>query len=329
MLLSSLPDAEMSQKRALVQGTCLETLHWPRRPGMRCKVGRFLMAALGLALLIPVLASGQEIGGVDGLMGIQSPNLTGSSPESCTPLTPMWAAQLQELAGVAPLRACQCEGHGYNLTLVEFADSTECESAEMALRENLGGEAIGVEGEEGFWKVYWIAADELGLLCNETMLYMITAPQINADVIAAIMGDPSSLRCQTVSSFSQLNLSTEDLEAALEPSDRSGTADLWSLPLAGKELTSSEWQLGRGDGSVIGILRLLPDGSIGGYTHPNESRWQVQDGAIVFYHQDGRESTRFDAFRKDQGLWVISGPFLLQGGVAHILRQLPALSSTD
>jgi hypothetical protein len=72
--------------------------------------------------------------------------------------------------------------------------------------------------------------------------------------------------------------------------------------------------------SAAGSIRN--DGSIGGFSHPNESRWQVQDAALIFSHPDGRETTRFDTFRKDQGQWVISRPFLLKIEVIHALSQI-------
>jgi len=90
-----------------------------------------------------------------------------------------------------------------------------------------------------------------------------------------------------------------------------------------EELTSIRWQFSRGDGSVISTdMYLKPDGTIAGYSNPNENRWRFEGNELLFYHEDGRVSTRFNTFKKDQGKWVISGPFQLWGAITHILTQL-------
>ena len=96
------------------------------------------------------------------------------------------------------------------------------------------------------------------------------------------------------------------------------------LPISVQELTNTVWQFGRGDGSVISKqFRLLPDGRIGGYSHPNESRWGIEGNMLVFYHSSGKHATHFTSFRKGNGRWVISGPFPFAGNGTHVLRQMP------
>jgi hypothetical protein len=92
------------------------------------------------------------------------------------------------------------------------------------------------------------------------------------------------------------------------------------------ELTLSTWQFERDDRIVISNnMHLEESGEISGYAHPNENRWAINGNKLIFYHEDGREATRFDTFTKDEnGKWVISGPFLLDDkGTIHVLRQLP------
>jgi len=104
-----------------------------------------------------------------------------------------------------------------------------------------------------------------------------------------------------------------------------------TLPISYEELTSITWQFGRDDGSVISNnMYLNPDGTISGYYHPNEHRWEVKGNDLLFYHEDGRIATRFTTFKTENGKWVIQGPFLLPaepygyqtGHINHVLKQL-------
>lgn len=55
------------------------------------------------------------------------------------------------------------------------------------------------------------------------------------------------------------------------------------------------WTLHRSDGRpAAGPLRLLPDGSIWGHTHPVERRWRLEGGRIALLDADGSISTLFD-----------------------------------
>jgi tetratricopeptide (TPR) repeat protein len=101
----------------------------------------------------------------------------------------------------------------------------------------------------------------------------------------------------------------------------------YTLTIPYKELTSIEWQFGRGDGSVIGNMKLLSQGRISGYTHPNETSWGYEGSNLIFYHESGKAATRFNSFKKENGKWVISGPFLLinnctTSNCIHVLREM-------
>ncbi len=94
-------------------------------------------------------------------------------------------------------------------------------------------------------------------------------------------------------------------------------------PCHAQDLLDRTWQFGRGDGSVIAQkIRLLGDGTIEGYHHPNEHRWGLENGVVVFYHQDGRPTCRFDDRRLENGSTVLKGRFLLAGGIIHVLREV-------
>ena len=83
------------------------------------------------------------------------------------------------------------------------------------------------------------------------------------------------------------------------------------------------WQFGRGDGSVIAKwIRLLPGGKIQGYSHPNESRWGLENNQVVFYHSNGKPSCRFTSVRTELGKLILSGPYLFNQRFTHVLREM-------
>lgn len=88
-------------------------------------------------------------------------------------------------------------------------------------------------------------------------------------------------------------------------------------------LKEKVWQFSHGDGSVIAErIRLLPDQRIEGYYHPNESRWGIEEGILVFYHESGEPSCRFTAASTEDGRTVLSGPLLFDPDVTHVLREV-------
>jgi hypothetical protein len=109
-------------------------------------------------------------------------------------------------------------------------------------------------------------------------------------------------------------------DADVPPHDEDGARALPSVDV----LTSRIWQFGRSDGTVlVAEMRLLADGRIEGAYNPNETRWAVADGALLFFDAAGVVSTRFDTFRLEGGRWVIRGPFLLWGDITHVLIEVP------
>lgn len=93
--------------------------------------------------------------------------------------------------------------------------------------------------------------------------------------------------------------------------------------LSTEEITKTAWHFDRGDGSTVARrIKLLPGGQIDGHSHPNQSRWGVEGKMIVFYDESGKPSTLFNTFKREDGRWIISGPFLLWGKTTHVLREL-------
>jgi hypothetical protein len=93
--------------------------------------------------------------------------------------------------------------------------------------------------------------------------------------------------------------------------------------LAARPDTNGSWSFRRGDGSTIAArLSLLPDGGIGGHSHPNESRWGFDGDVLTFFGADGAPTTRFSSRVRRNGLQVLLGTFLPDPRIRHVLAQL-------
>ena len=98
-------------------------------------------------------------------------------------------------------------------------------------------------------------------------------------------------------------------------------------------VTGKAWQFERGDGTIVAQqIFLLPDGTISGYSHPNESRWGLENNGqtLVFYNENGVASTRFTSVQTVEGRLVLTGQYLFGATAAatHVLRELPPIPST-
>lgn len=90
--------------------------------------------------------------------------------------------------------------------------------------------------------------------------------------------------------------------------------------LFGRPNSEGTWQFSRSDGSVIAErIRLGADGSIQGYSHPNEARWAFDGDILTFYDRSGRPSTRFTQRQSLHGKSVLSGRSLLDPRIRHLL----------
>jgi hypothetical protein len=86
--------------------------------------------------------------------------------------------------------------------------------------------------------------------------------------------------------------------SVLAPPADGRAGDLRGKVLAG--LLDAEWTFGAlGRPEPYGTLRLAPDGRILGYHHPNESRYALAAGGLVFIGADGGATTLFDEFYVD------------------------------
>jgi len=90
--------------------------------------------------------------------------------------------------------------------------------------------------------------------------------------------------------------------------------------LIGKRFTFL-WTDG-GEEHINGILLLKDDGTIGLYSHPNESTWKIdEEGRMLIMHKDGRVATILNKIEINNGKYELRGPFLLRSNIYHILRE--------
>lgn len=83
------------------------------------------------------------------------------------------------------------------------------------------------------------------------------------------------------------------------------------------------WKFGRADGSVIAArITLQPDGKIQGYYHPNEDHWGLDSGTLVFYNPSNQAITRFTKSVESDGITVLSGTFLPDPSITHVLTEV-------
>ena len=80
------------------------------------------------------------------------------------------------------------------------------------------------------------------------------------------------------------------------------------------------------DGSVIsGRLQLAEDGTIAGYSHPNELTWRIEGGNLEFVNNSGAPTTIFDRVELRGDRKVFLGRF--SGMYLHTLTQRIAIDS--
>ena len=71
-------------------------------------------------------------------------------------------------------------------------------------------------------------------------------------------------------------------------------------------------------------VRLLSNGAIDGYSHPNEASWEYgpNAGTIIFRSADGTLSTFFDTVRVDKGVMSLEGTFAFDNTITHVLEEV-------
>ena len=100
-----------------------------------------------------------------------------------------------------------------------------------------------------------------------------------------------------------------------------GSATACALPEVSSLLTAAwltsrffEFRAGPQKVLIASSLRFEPDGRIGGYCHPNEAAWRIEDGRLVVLCADGTPSCIATPTRTDNGTVSFVGSFLLAPG---------------
>jgi hypothetical protein len=93
------------------------------------------------------------------------------------------------------------------------------------------------------------------------------------------------------------------------------------------DLRSSCWCFASSDGSVIApVLILLPDGTLGGYSHVNERSWKLLNGQLALVNIDGVTTSLFDEVGiGPNGAVTMTGRHTFAPHNGLMLQQLPAL----
>ena len=118
-------------------------------------------------------------------------------------------------------------------------------------------------------------------------LFGIAAVFMTIWLVAHTMASP----CEKISIFFGL---IEYKKAGCKETAEAAVPNAPGTPLTREFLTNRSWEFLHDEGDVISPrIRLNPSGTIQGVDHPNESRWNLDDNTLVFYHQSGMPSTRF------------------------------------
>jgi hypothetical protein len=72
---------------------------------------------------------------------------------------------------------------------------------------------------------------------------------------------------------------------------------------------------------LLSSVRLLANGGFDVPTHPNETRWGMEDSTLVFYDPRGAATTRFTSIRMRNGRVERSGTFLPDPSIRHVLSE--------
>jgi serine/threonine protein kinase len=77
----------------------------------------------------------------------------------------------------------------------------------------------------------------------------------------------------------------------------------------------------KADLRLSAALHFAPGGRFEGKTNANETRWELKNGELHFFHSNGSRTTTFQQFYRLGNAWTMVGPFHGKPGITHIIRE--------
>ncbi|MDD2878432.1 MAG: CatB-related O-acetyltransferase [Acidiphilium sp.] len=84
-------------------------------------------------------------------------------------------------------------------------------------------------------------------------------------------------------------------------------------------IVNKKWRYFAGDKVICDELYFGSNGKIYGYSHPNESKWSIDNGSFCFLNSSGIKSVIFTNVRLHEGIIYLSGRFLLSDNIVLML----------
>ncbi len=97
------------------------------------------------------------------------------------------------------------------------------------------------------------------------------------------------------------------------------------------DVISNAWRFSRDDGSIVApLIRFLPCGIVGGYTHRSERSWRFRNGFLEFLDIDDVVTTQFSDIQYDfAGVVRMTGPYRFNSNIQHVLDRVPMPTALD
>lgn len=90
-------------------------------------------------------------------------------------------------------------------------------------------------------------------------------------------------------------------------------------------ITSKRWKFYHKNGAVASeFFKLMPDGNISGYSHPNETHWSFNEGVLTLINSDGVPTSYMAQTEPVDGLLTFSGAHIPDDRIVLCLTEQPA-----
>lgn len=129
-----------------------------------------------------------------------------------------------------------------------------------------------------------------------------------------------------------------EYEAAVRNKDCCNGNDAWSQlfatgkivsycePFSATELINATWRFSLNKERVVAEeLRLMPDYTVAGFSHPDVTFWGYFRGSLCFENPQRRATTMFLKYFSREGAKCVSGPSL-QSGTEHVLTSVNTIN---